>query len=83
MQMDSERKDEMNVYKVNVTNIDYNQFDSVIIAATTQDEALSIAVKTTYGPYEEPMFERNQYPLIVSPVDMTTPGIIHMSLLQG
>lgn len=73
----------MNVYKISAANIDYNQFDSIIAAARNQEEAMRIAKNAKAFGDQDPLFERNQYPLSVSEINVTKPGIIHRSYVQG
>ena len=72
----------MNVYLVKASQCDYDEFDSCVVVAENEQEALNIANKSTYGEYGC-YFSQDQYPLKVEKIGLTEKGIIHSSFNAG
>ena len=60
-----------NVYSVLSSNVDYAEYNQLLIVAVNETEALEIAT-------ESGLFKQWQFPLIVEEIDMTKSEIIGM-----
>ena len=72
----------LNIYKIIASECDWDEFDSCIVLAENEQEALDIADKATYNEHEC-YFSQGQYPLKVEKIDLTEKGIIHSSFNAG
>lgn len=83
----------MNVYKIEASYTDYDQYYSIVVVAQDREEALKIAKKGNpwvYGmplqedvsePYYE--FHKEQFPLKVTQINLTYPQVIDSNYRDG
>lgn len=71
----------MRVYRITADDWDYDQFDSIVVLAESEERALEIAnMKHHYG---QKYFADDQYPLIVEEIDMTKEQVVLSSFNAG
>ncbi|HJH00764.1 MAG TPA: hypothetical protein K8W25_00570 [Aerococcus urinaeequi] len=83
----------MNVYKIEASYTDYDQYYSIVVVAQDTEEALKLAKKGNpwvYGmplqedvsePYYE--FHKEQFPLKVTQINLTYPQVIDSNYRDG
>ncbi|UNY50237.1 hypothetical protein [Stenotrophomonas phage vB_SmeS_BUCT704] len=83
----------MNVYKIEASYTDYDQYYSIVVVAQDEEEALKIAMKGNPWEYGMPLqedvsepyyeFYKEQFPLKVTQIDLTYPQVIDSSYRNG
>jgi len=73
----------MNIYKVEAADFWYDDFDSIVVVAESEERAVDIAsneeIPHGYGTH----FRKDQYPLTAEKIDLTEEGIVHASFNAG
>lgn len=79
----------MNVYKIEASYTDWDQYYSIVVVAKDEEEALEIATKGNPWDYRMPIqedvsepyyeFHKEQFPLKVTQINLTTSQVIDSS----
>lgn len=81
----------MNIYIVEATNFDYDDYDSIVVVAENEERAIEIATEkerelelndgrvVNLGAY----FREDQHPLTAKKIDLNKEDIIHASFNAG
>lgn len=83
----------MNVYKVEASYTDWDQYYSIVVVAKDKEEALRIAMEGNPWKYGMPLqeevsetyyeFYKEQLPLKITQIDLTVPKVIHSDYRNG
>lgn len=83
----------MNVYKIEASYTDWDQYYSIVVVAKDKEEALRIAMEGNHWEYGMPLqeevsetyyeFYKEQFPLKVTQIDLTVPKVIHSDYKNG
>ena len=81
----------MNIYIVEATNVEYDDYDSIVVVAENEERAIKIATNkertlelndgrvVNLSAY----FRENQHPLTAKKIDLNKEDIIHASFNAG
>ena len=73
----------MNIYKVEASDFWYDDYDSIVVVAESEEHAIEIASNEENLPGYNAYFRKGQYPLSAERIDLTEEGIVHASFNAG
>ena len=73
----------MNVYLVEASDFWYDDYDSIVVVAESEEHAIEIASNEEYSFGYNTYFRKRQYPLTALKIDLTEEGIVHASFNAG